>query len=55
MIEKFQFAVPSGNTGVPSPQQVGGLTQFLRVRCFLLDCLRNKHHAVCNNAARVYC
>jgi hypothetical protein len=32
VIWKFQFAVPSGITEVPSLEQGGGLTQFLRIR-----------------------
>jgi hypothetical protein len=35
----FQFVVPSGNTGLLSPQQVSGLTQFLPIRCSLVSCL----------------
>jgi hypothetical protein len=51
VIEKFQFSVPSGNTGLLSFQQVDGLT--LCIRCSLVNCLCNKHHAVFNNAACV--
>jgi hypothetical protein len=32
VIGKFQFAVPSGNTGLRSLQDVGSFTQFLRIR-----------------------
>jgi hypothetical protein len=32
---KFQFVVPRGNTVLLSPQQVGSLTQFLRICCYL--------------------
>jgi hypothetical protein len=33
VIGNVQVAVPSGNTGLLSPQQVDGLTQFLCIRC----------------------
>jgi hypothetical protein len=52
---KFRFVVLSGNTGLLLPQQVGGLTQFLGIRCFLVNCFCNKHHAVFSSAVCVYC
>jgi hypothetical protein len=51
VIGKFQFAVPSGNTGLLSPQQVCGFSRFLRIRCSLVNCF----DSVLNSAACVYC
>jgi hypothetical protein len=47
---KFQFAMPSGNIGLMSLQNVSGLTRFLCTCCSLLSCLYKKHHVVFNNA-----
>jgi hypothetical protein len=38
VIGKLQFVVLSGNTGLLSLQHVGGLTQFLKIRCSLVNC-----------------
>jgi hypothetical protein len=54
VIGKFQFSAPSGNTGLLSPEQVGGLTQFLLVRCSLFNCSCDKHRAVFKAAACVF-
>jgi hypothetical protein len=54
VIEKFQFSAPRGNTGLLSPEQVGGLTQFLLDRCSLLNCSCDKQRAVFRGATCVF-
>jgi hypothetical protein len=50
VIGKFQFDVPSGNTGLRSLPEVSGLTQFLRIRCSFVNCLCDKLQVVSNTA-----
>jgi hypothetical protein len=55
VIGKFQFLIPSGNTGFLSLQKIDGSTQFLRVRFSLASCVCYKYHAVVSSAACLYC
>jgi hypothetical protein len=47
---KFQFSVPSGNTGLPSTQQISRLTQCLCIHYSLVR-LCEKHYSVSNSVA----
>lgn len=54
LVEKQQFAVPSGSIVILSLQTIGELDKFLRICCSLINCFFVNYHGFFKSTASIY-